>query len=277
VDEDIEFISHGDVLRQLDQAVGDTADVRRQMTTRGAAAGEPRAVLVGRPNVGKSSLMNALAGDRAALVDPVPGTTRDYLSRRLDLEGLGCVVIDTAGVSDQAGQTAIDTAAQQVTAEQSRQSDIHVICLDATRSFDAWEQQQLTSVRNEEDCLVVLTKCDLLAGRQPPPGCPAAAVFTSSKTGAGVDKLCQEIRRRAEEFLQPETNVVAGTAVRCQESLRLAEESLERARDVAAHGGGDELVAAEVRTALSELGKVVGAVYTDDVLDRVFSRFCIGK
>ncbi len=71
--------------------------------------------------------------------------------------------------------------------------------------------------------------------------------------------------------------MVAGTAVRCRESLRLAAESLHRARQVLANGGGEELVAAELRVALDDLGQVVGAVYTEDVLERVFSRFCVGK
>ena len=74
-----------------------------------------------------------------------------------------------------------------------------------------------------------------------------------------------------------ESHVVAGTAARCRESLRLAHESLARARHIAVHSLGEELAAAELRTALDELGRVVGAVYTDDILDRIFSRFCIGK
>jgi tRNA modification GTPase len=77
--------------------------------------------------------------------------------------------------------------------------------------------------------------------------------------------------------MRSETNVVAGTAERCRDSLRLAEHCLRRARDIAVREDGEELVAAELRTALTQLGSVVGAVYTDDVLDRIFSRFCIGK
>ena len=73
------------------------------------------------------------------------------------------------------------------------------------------------------------------------------------------------------------SGAVASTAARCGESLRLATESLTRAGEIAEHQGGDELIAAEIRTALVELGKVVGTIYTDDLLDRIFSRFCIGK
>lgn len=120
--------------------------------------------------------------------------------------------------------------------------------------------------------LVVLTKCDI--PRVLTLDAPHVAV--SSVTGAGLEELRQAIQETIAGAWQ-ETNVVAGTAIRCRESLRLAAESLERAHMAAVAQHGDELVAAEVRVALDELGKVAGQVYTDDVLDRIFSRFCIGK
>ena len=86
-----------------------------------------------------------------------------------------------------------------------------------------------------------------------------------------------ELRQTVAEAWAETGGVVAATSARCRESLRLATESLERARTIAERGEGEELVAAEVRTALTDVGKVVGSVYTDDLLDRIFSRFCIGK
>ena len=103
------------------------------------------------------------------------------------------------------------------------------------------------------------------------------AIPTSSVTGEGIDALRDAIRRAVLAAAASDVDVVAGTAARCYESLRLAGESLDRACRIATGRHGDELVAAEVRVALDELGKVVGAIYTDDVLDRIFSRFCIGK
>jgi len=103
------------------------------------------------------------------------------------------------------------------------------------------------------------------------------AVPTSAVTGAGIGALREAIHRCALDQYRSASSVVASTSARCQQGLRQASESLERAGAVAARGEGDELVAAELRWALDELGQVVGAVYTDDILDRVFSRFCIGK
>ena len=92
-----------------------------------------------------------------------------------------------------------------------------------------------------------------------------------------METLRRKIFHTVAAGIHSDCGVVSATATRCRESLRLAAESLVRAREVAISEGGDELVAAEVRTALNQLGSVVGAVYTDDVLDRIFSRFCIGK
>ena len=100
---------------------------------------------------------------------------------------------------------------------------------------------------------------------------------TSSLTGEGIDASRGRLRDAVLAIGATGGEVVAATAVRCRESLRLAAEGLDRARQIAERGLGEELVASEIRIALEKLGKVVGAVYTDDVLDRVFSRFCIGK
>ena len=103
------------------------------------------------------------------------------------------------------------------------------------------------------------------------------AIETSAVSGEGIDALRDELRHAVLTAGASGARVVAGTAARCRESLRLAAESLRRAQEIARTGSGEELVAAEVRVSLDELGKVVGVVYTDDVLDRIFSRFCIGK
>jgi len=102
-------------------------------------------------------------------------------------------------------------------------------------------------------------------------------ILTSSLTGAGLDKLRAAVRQSIVSLGGDYAEVVAGTGVRCRESLACAAESLDAASLLAQQEVGDELVAAELRTAVDHLGQVVGTVYTDDVLDRVFSRFCIGK
>ena len=122
--------------------------------------------------------------------------------------------------------------------------------------------------------LVVWTKADLAAARDHAvPG----AIYTSSRTGEGLAELRTLVARRMSGSRPTATFAVASTALRCRQSLESAATRLRSARQLVAERGGEELVAVELRDALDQLGQVVGAVYTDDILDRIFSRFCIGK
>ena len=282
-DEDLPFITPGQLDEQL-AAAGQTVDrLLEQMASRREMADLVRVVLVGWPNTGKSSLFNALLGRTGALVSETPGTTRDYLTAELDLDGqVRCLLVDTAGIEPDAAAPAdsVRRAAQAAAAQQARSAQVRLHCLDSTRPLNAREEAELADFRSLNDFgsllgsrLVVLTKIDLprrLAFASP-------AVATSSATGHGLAALKAEIAAAVLAARGGEGEVVACTAVRCRESLRLAAECLRRARQVLAGGSGEELVAAELRVALDELGQVVGAVYTEDVLDRIFSRFCVGK
>ena len=271
VEEDIEFITAAELERQLTAAAQQVSQLAARMQSRGEAAESARAVLVGWPNVGKSSLFNALAGRDAAIVSHLAGTTRDYLIARLDLDGIVCELIDTAGVEPNALRDDIPQAAQASTAEQWRQAHVELFCLDATRAPNDWERKQLLH-KPAGRRLIVWTKTDLSPAETDENACPI-----SSTTGVGLSALRERLRTALVDRGASDCQVVAATAQRSRESLRLAAECLERARETVTAGGGEELVAAEVRTALSALGDVVGAVYTDDILDRIFSRFCIGK
>jgi len=269
-DEDLPFVTAAELDAQLAEAADRVQRLLQQMGSRADSAEPVRAVLVGWPNTGKSSLFNALAG-ATALVSEAPGTTRDYLTAELDLDGLKCLLVDTAGIQSAAllPGDAIGHAAQEAAGRQLRQARLRLLCLDVSRPTNAWERARLAE---PSDWLVVLTKADL--PRQMDLDRPA--VVTSSHTGQGIEALRRRLREAVLAAGAP-GDVVAGTVVRCRDSLRLAAQSLDQARRLQRDGTGEELVAAEVRLALDELGKVVGAVYTEDVLDRIFSRFCIGK
>src|SRR5262245_54513290 len=271
VDEDIEFISDAELDQQLAAAVETIDNLANQMRSRGEAGQIPRIVLAGLPNVGKSSLLNALAEDSAAIVSDIAGTTRDFVTRRVKFGQRECLIIDTAGRFTTPPATAIESAAQSLAGQQTENADLVLLCLDASQPLREWERQQL-SARSDSKMLTVWTKTDLPAAGIDEVSGPA--VHTSSRTGAGIEDLRKAIER-ALAPIDSESGVVVGTADRCRESLRLSAEALQRARTTAA--AGEELVAAEVRIALDELGRVVGAIYTEDILDRVFSRFCIGK
>ncbi len=271
VDEGIEFISTERLDQRLEETSKQVDRLAEQMSSRGESTGSFRIALIGWPNVGKSSLMNALAGHRAAIVAETAGTTRDYLTTDIRIEGLKCQLIDTAGVATE-NDSEIVAMAQAATARQSERAHIQLFCIDSTRHVNDWERQELER-QQPASRILVLTKTD--GARSTDLHLPA--IETSSETGRGLSTLRHAIYERILETLSEETGVVAGTAIRCRESLRLASSSLVRAQQAAADGIGEEFVAAELRIALDELGKVVGAVYTDDILDRIFGRFCIGK
>ena len=308
-EEDIEVISPAQVAQELAAAAGQIRSILRQMRSRGQTGGAIRAVLTGRPNAGKSSLFNALVGSSAAIVSAQPGTTRDYLTAELALDGLPCQLVDTAGWDTTAecadaghaeqlldkpsrpwpepphgntGNTAepstteshpdIQQAAQQQTAEQLRRADVRILCIDAARPLDEHDAQQL-ALAQQGNCIVALTKIDIA---QSLPAIPHA-VATSSVTGQGLEALRKALREAALRAVQTEADVVSSTALRCRHVLEAAEACLCRASELAGRAGTEELIAAELREAIDQLGTVIGAVYTEDLLDRIFSRFCIGK
>lgn len=279
VEEDIEFISAAELQGQLETAASQVADLARQMAARTETADLTRVVLMGYPNVGKSSLFNALVGRSAAIVSAAAGTTRDYLTAKLSWDDAVCELIDTAGIESHDDARSLSGAAQQIAAQQHNQAHVQLLCLDATRPVNDWERAELQR-RSPVQRLVVFTKADVCPNQDQLYGHSEllpGSIATSSQTGTGLAELLNRLRDCVLSSRSAESHVVAGTAVRCGESLRLAAESLARAVVVACSRGGEELIAAEVRVALNELGQVVGAVYTDDILDRIFSRFCIGK
>jgi tRNA modification GTPase len=272
-DEDLPFISQDELTRRLSAAAQTVGRIARQMATRRDAAEGVRIALVGWTNTGKSSLFNALVAGPGALVSDHPGTTRDYLTGELDLEGVRCLLIDTAGArTPAAGPDAeLDRAAQTTSKHQSRAAHLRLFCIDSSRALNGWEREQLAA--ETSDRLLVLTKVDLRRATD----FDGPAIATSSLSGEGIGALRAAVRDAALASSGFGGDVVAGTAARCRESLHLAAEGLRRALDIVDQTAGEELVAVEIRVALEELGKVVGAVYTDDMLDCVFSRFCVGK
>jgi tRNA modification GTPase len=153
-------------------------------------------------------------------------------------------------------------------------AEAHVVVLcDDRPGADASAEALCRRMPRNVVVVRVLTKADLK--RQA--AAPSGWVATSSVTGQGLDDLRQAIACKLQALAAERGEAVASTAARCAESLRQAALAVDRARELAVSGRDEELVAAELRLCLGELGQIAGVVYTDDILDRIFSRFCIGK
>jgi tRNA modification GTPase len=293
VEDDIEFISQDEVVRRLKDAGALLLGVEQQMQSRHVASDLAQVALVGEPNAGKSSLFNELvkkygvkqqhAGSAApALVSPIRGTTRDYLTAPVEFGGVRCELVDTAGIDEFApadDRHSIAAAAQALAKERRKRAAVRALCVPATGPGVADWQSTAPEVERGRYDLVVITKSDLSANIEMNTSLSSVpVVVTSSLTGSGLGDFCSAVGQLlTRDAPAAHGATVSATADRCRESIQMARESVNQASRLAAASAGDELVAAEIRGALAELGKVVGAVYTDDLLDRIFKTFCIGK
>jgi tRNA modification GTPase len=290
VEDGIQFVSRQELMLRVRRSECAIEELLRRCHARAQSSGRRRVVLAGLPNAGKSTLFNALLSRDAALVSSVAGTTRDYLSGSLDWSGLAIELIDTPGWEagsvtnpdanlDPAAPEDLTFLSQELGAEQREQADLILWCLPA----DASESQRLenASIRGREiraghPTVIVETKADLV-GRPAPSTCATSAVWVSAKTGKGLGELVDRCCHFLSGSLSDSAEIIGTTAARCRESLASCREALGRAAQAAESGQGDEIVALELRESLEHLGRVLGTIYTDDILDRIFSRFCIGK
>jgi len=220
-------------------------------------------VLAGRPNVGKSSLLNRLAGEERAIVTPVPGTTRDALREPVQIDGVPILLVDTAGLRDSRDE--VERLGMQRTEREMARADVVLVVLEAG-ILQAPDQAVPEGARQ----LRVINKIDLLPEARP--GRSGDEVRVSAKTGAGLDALRAAILEAAGWQAHGESVFLARE--RHLRALARAREHLEAA---AGRVSQWELFAEELRLAQEALGEITGQVSADELLGEIFSRFCIGK
>jgi tRNA modification GTPase len=281
-DEEIDFLSAPAIAQRLErvlQRFGTVQAAARQ----GALLKEGLTVVIaGKPNAGKSSLLNRLVGDEVAIVTETPGTTRDVLREQLHLDGLPLKLIDTAGL-----RSALDAAEAEGirrARHEMRRADRILYVIDASSAENSGDRAELPGLKrwiDAEDCpeevpvTLVMNKIDLtgreagLAEGTPP------RIFVSARTGAGLDTLRAHLKSSA-GYLDSESGALA--------ARRRHLDALGRARALvedAAHAPGGprtlELFAEDLRLAQRALGEITGEVSSEDLLGEIFGSFCIGK
>lgn len=282
-EEEIDFLEQSRATERLDAIAGDLERLLATATQGALLRDGIDVVLVGAPNVGKSSLLNALAGADVAIVTPIPGTTRDRVIQRIDIDGVPINVVDTAGLretDDPVERIGIERTWQQV-----GQADVVLQLLDAAdpgesgdagagdaiaRAVDARVPAGAARVRVENKIDLTGAPAGLVPGSAPP------CVRLSALTGAGLDALRRTLLAAGHH--EPGAGDVFIARERHLQALRDAAAHVGLARGLAAQGDRAlELLAEELRLAHRALGRITGTVTADDLLGVIFSRFCIGK
>ena len=278
-EEEIDFLQRADAqgqLLSLQASIEDGLARARQ----GALLREGMTVvLAGQPNVGKSSLLNALAGAELAIVTPVAGTTRDKISQTIQIEGVPVHIVDTAGLreaTDEVERIGVSRSWAEI-----ERADALLLLHDLTRTgqadYDAAQaeigQRVSGLLQGSEKLVHVFNKCDLSAA---PPGLPGESLLISAAKGDGLEALRQRLLRLAGWQAWPEGVYTArsrhvAALQRTKEHLALAQAHLQAAQLAL------DLMAEELRLAQQALGSIVGEFTADDLLGEIFGRFCIGK
>ncbi|HEX7527644.1 MAG TPA: GTPase, partial [Thermoanaerobaculia bacterium] len=288
----VEMRSAADAL----EVVAREADALGEAAARGGARDRRKVVaILGRPNAGKSTLFNALVGRDRAIVTAVPGTTRDAISDPCEIGGETVTLLDTAGL--RATQDEVEKIGVAVAERAGEKADLVLYVVDAFRGISVEDEDFLRRVRGET--LVVGTKLDLVGGAARAEAtagvvaAPARPVFpfkanlsssslfsspellVSAVTGEGLDALRGAVAARL-GLVEADGELLV--LERHREALASTAVSLREAAELARRGGGaPELVAARVREALSALGAITGETATEELLDRIFATFCVGK
>jgi len=272
-DQDIEYVEPEEFRKFLRRARKILTDLESSGHLVPPAGALPTVAVVGRANAGKSSLVNALVGRPAALVHHEPGTTRDYIEARLKVDDVELLLVDTAGAKRPAGR--LEGVAREQTRRVFDSADLVLVTVDGTRGVGSFERELVE--RAGARVMVTVTKRDVA----PPEAAERASAAlglpvveaTSAVTGLGVRELARAL---AERLVLRGSDAVRARTILTARQMDAVRRALEHL-DAAIRADSEEIIAFETREALERLGLITGTRIADDVLDRIFGEFCIGK
>jgi tRNA modification GTPase len=231
------------------------------------------AAIVGRPNVGKSSLLNALLKQNRAIVTEVPGTTRDVLEEYLNISGVPVRVLDTAGIRH--ARDVVEQEGVRRSLAVIRSADIVLVVLDGSMALTPEDRRVLDETQGR-NAVAVINKSDL-PRKLEPLAWPEVQISLSCKSGEGIDELKKAVAEPVMKGAAGPREHPLAVNRRHRTALEQARGSLEKALESARSGLSPEFIALDLRDALDHLGLIIGATYTDDILGRIFNDFCVGK
>ena len=272
-DEDLEDITPEEIEDILKECRNTTTKLLKQADNGKIITDGITAAIVGKPNVGKSSLLNCLSKSSRAIVTDIAGTTRDTIEERVNLDGVPLILVDTAGIRE------TDDTVEKIGVERSKQSiedaDILFVMLDAKSGITP-EDEEILRETESKNRVVLVNKTDvsdfddsLLPNTQ--------IIKICAKTGNGIDKLSEILKEKYNigELSKSKTPVI--TNARQKRALNLADEALSRAIHVIASGQPQDLAALDIYDAADRLGEITGQTVSDDIVTSIFHDFCVGK
>ena len=226
-----------------------------------------KVAIVGRPNVGKSSLFNSLLNANRAIVTDIAGTTRDVIKETLDLD-IAVTLIDTAGIRDSEDVGKVEEIGIEFSKQSADEADLVIFLYDASAGLTNEDKEIFELVKNKPH-LQAANKCDLIDKRSD------GKIYISTRTGEGIQELREMIKNKVCDFSLEDTEYI--TNERQADCLKKCRESLIRALDAAKIGELQDLISIDLKSALLFLDEITGEVITDDILNNIFDHFCIGK
>jgi tRNA modification GTPase len=273
-EEEIEFLENAQARQRL-TAVKEKLEALRAGAKQGKILRDGiQLVLAGAPNVGKSSLLNRLAGEEVAIVTPIAGTTRDRVKESITIDGVPIHIIDTAGLRETLDL--VEAKGIERSWDAIRFADLVIFLTDAEsgEEQDSLKIQILRELPPKCAVLEIMNKADLLQG--PSKIASGKALLISAKTGAGIEQLKQKILDLV-GWAGPQEGAILARR-RHLDCIERAAEHIEKSEQFAANGNNSlELFAEELSLAQKHLGEITGKLLPDDLLGKIFSQFCIGK
>lgn len=270
-EEDIEFLSQHETASRLDTIIESLDRLLRSYSFGRVIRDGVNIAIVGKPNVGKSSLLNYLLKEARAIVSEIPGTTRDVIREELNVDGILLRLFDTAGI--RLTEDAVEKEGVLRSRNAVKEADLVVFLSDITAGFDQELYEELSGLTKPERIIRAANKADLLTNAET----VEADARISSKTGAGIEELLKLLKERAAGSDSYSERSAVVTNLRHYQALSRAKEYLLSSRETLLNGFTGEFVSMDIRNAIAALDEIIGRVTSEDVLNNIFSSFCIGK
>ena len=269
-EEDIKFIEKGELIKRIDHIQSEIDSLLQTYSFGKTMRDGVNVALVGIPNVGKSSLLNYILKESRAIVSEIPGTTRDIIREEVSIEGILFKLFDTAGI--RFSEDIIELEGIYRSRDAVKNADLVLFINDVEQEFDQTLYQEILTLNEKKNILTVLNKID--KGYQ---GGRSYDISLSALTGEGIMSLLNIMKEHTLGNSSYSEKTAIISSLRHFQCLSRSKENLLRAKDSAMNNMSGEFVSVDLRNAINSLGEIIGDVTSEDILNNIFTKFCIGK